>query len=124
MQNNIINTVCWVDFNVTNLQEGADFFSAVLDAPIVIVKEQGFEFALLPHENDNVAGCLVKAEKACAEDGPLVYLNVNGRIDDAIKAVKDNGGEIVEEKLQMGPYGVRAVARHPVIGKFALWSQS
>ena len=38
-----------------------------------------------------------------------VYLSVEGRLDDAIKAVRANSGKVLEEKTQIGPHGFRAV---------------
>jgi hypothetical protein len=44
-----------------------------------------------------------------SSDGPLVYLNVEGRLDQAIEEVTKNGGKVLKGKEQIGPYGFRAV---------------
>ena len=41
--------------------------------------------------------------------GPLIYLSVEGRLDDAVKAVTSSGGKVLQEKHQIGPHGFRAV---------------
>ena len=44
------------------------------------------------------------------QDGPLIYLNCEGRLDAAIATVETNGGKIAPAaKHQIGPYGFRAV---------------
>ena len=39
----------------------------------------------------------------------LVYLNAQGRLDEAIAAVESSGGKVLQPKHQIGPYGFRAV---------------
>jgi predicted enzyme related to lactoylglutathione lyase len=39
----------------------------------------------------------------------MIYLNANGRLDDAIAAVAAHGGKILKPKHAIGPYGLRAV---------------
>jgi predicted enzyme related to lactoylglutathione lyase len=41
--------------------------------------------------------------------GLLIYLNANGRLDDAIAAVIPNGGKVLKPKHPIGPYGSRAI---------------
>jgi predicted enzyme related to lactoylglutathione lyase len=39
----------------------------------------------------------------------MIYLNANGRLDEAIGAVASNGGKILKPKHPIGPFGFRAV---------------
>jgi predicted enzyme related to lactoylglutathione lyase len=105
------NTICWTDIPVTNLDRSIKFYSAVLKAEVT--KESmgpGIEFGLLPHPKDSVSGCLVvMKDNQPSQNGPLVYLSVEGRIDDAITQAREQGGKVVKEKEPIGPYGFRAV---------------
>ena len=105
------NTICWTDIPVTNLERAIKFYSAVLKAEVT--KESmgpNVEFGLLPHPKDSVSGCLVVTkDNQPSQNGPLVYLSVEGRIDDAITQVREHGGKILKEKEPIGPYGFRAV---------------
>lgn len=96
------NTVCWVDIPVLNLERAITFYSAILDTEVSKISEHGFEFGLLPHLNDNVSGCLcvIEGRKPSAE-GPLIYLNVSGQIDEAIARVEQQGGKLLKGKEQM-----------------------
>ena len=118
------NTLCWTDIPVTNFDRAAKFYSAVLNSPVSKQSMPGMEFGLLPHENDNVSGCLVadKNNKP-AQTGPLIYLSVEGRIDDAIKQVRAGGGKVLVDKEQIGPYGFRAVILDTEGNRIALHSQ-
>jgi predicted enzyme related to lactoylglutathione lyase len=109
------NTLCWTDIPVINLDRATKFYSAVLGKEVSKMSEGGFEYALLPHEEQNASGCLcvsgdsVGTENKPSQNGPLIYLSVEGRLDDAVKIAKSNGGKVLEEKTQIGPHGFRAV---------------
>jgi len=52
------NTLCWTDIPVTNLDRAVKFYSAVLGQEVSKFSEQGFEYGLLPHEEQSASGCL------------------------------------------------------------------
>ena len=100
-------------------------FIAAKPPPVTKQAMPGMEFGLLPHDNENVSGCLCKTEdNQPSEHGPLVYLSVEGRLDDAIRAVLKGGGKVLKEKHPMGPYGFRAVIRDTEGNRIALHSQA
>jgi hypothetical protein len=39
----------------------------------------------------------------------MIYLNANGRLDDALSEVTVHGGKIVQFKHAIGPFGIRAI---------------
>ena len=82
------------------------------------------EFGLLPHEGQSVGGCLVVTpDNPPSDHGILVYLNCDGRLDEAIAAVAPGGGEVLQEKHQIGPHGWRAVIRDSEGNRVALHSR-
>ncbi len=109
------NTLCWADIPVTNLDRAIKFYSAVLGSEVQKMSEGGLEYGLLPHEEQNASACLcvrgdsggIKNEPA--QSGPLVYLLVEGRLDEAVTAVKANGGKVLDERQQIGPHGFRSL---------------
>jgi uncharacterized protein len=104
------NHIVWVDIPVLKLDRAIRFYSAVMG---VIVEKQvypGMTVGSFPHKNGEAAGCLYMSETVKpSADGPLVYLNVHGRIDEAIEAVEPSGGKILQPKESIGPFGFRAV---------------
>jgi predicted enzyme related to lactoylglutathione lyase len=120
------NILCWTDIPVTDLKRAADFYTKVLGADVTVMKMEGWEFALLPHAQDNVSGCLAPADNdnQPSRQGPLVYLSVNGRLDAAVKAAADDGGEVLRPKHQIGPYGYRAIIVDSEGNRIALHSQT
>jgi predicted enzyme related to lactoylglutathione lyase len=124
------DTLCWTDIPVTNFDRAVKFYSAVLGQEVPKMSEGGVEYGLLPHEEQSASGCLcVSADSAGlgnkpSQSGPLIYLSVAGRLDDAVKAVRANGGKVLQEKQQIGPHGFRAVIVDSEGNRIALHSSS
>jgi predicted enzyme related to lactoylglutathione lyase len=105
------NRFVWADIPVTNLDRAVKFYAALIGMPVPIDDSPGFRFAVFPHEGDAVGGCLVPAGdgNAPSDKGPLLYINVEGRMKQAIDAAGANGGRVVEQPHPIGPHGFRAV---------------
>ena len=124
------DTLCWTDIPVTNLDRAVKFYSAVLGQEVTKMSEGGFDYGLLPHEEQNASGCLcvsgdsVGNKNQPSQTGPLIYLSVEGRLSDAVKAARANGGKVLEEKQQIGPHGVRAMIIDSEGNRLALHSSA
>jgi len=114
----------WVDIPVHDLDRAIGFYAAVLGTPVTREGGPGFTFGLLSHSGSDVAGCLYLADDVNAPSprGPLVYLNVDGRIGDAERAVTSNGGQVVRAKHAIGPHGYRAIVLDSEGNRVALHS--
>src|SRR2546425_820357 len=122
--NRMSNALCWTDIPVTDLERASTFYSAVFGTQLTKQSMPGMEFVLLPHPENSVSGCLcTPKDNRPSDHGPLTYLSVEGRLDAAIKAVKQSGGKVVVEKEQIGPYGFRAVVLDTEGNRVALHSQ-
>ena len=118
------HTFCWVDIPVTNLDRAIAFYSLVFGEEVKKISQHGFEFGLFPHTDENVSGCLcVMEDRQPSRDGLQVYLNVEGRLADAVRAAKENGGQLVKDIEQIGPYGHRAVILDTEGNSIALYSK-
>ena len=114
----------WVDIPVHDLDRAIDFYAAVLGTPVTREGGPGFSFGLLAHSGGDVAGCLYLADDGNAPSprGPLVYLNVDGRIVDAERAVAARGGRIVQSTHAIAPHGYRAIVLDSEGNRVALHS--
>jgi predicted enzyme related to lactoylglutathione lyase len=124
------DTLCWTDIPVINLDRAIKFYSAILGKEVRKMSEAGFEYGLLPHEEQNASGCLcvggdsVGNKNQPSETGPLIYLSVEGRLNEAVKTVKANGGKVLNEKQQIGPHGFRAIIVDSEGNRLALHSSA
>jgi uncharacterized protein len=118
------NTFCWIEIPVIDLNRAIAFYSKILEESVQKMEEHGFAFGLLPHTEDNVSGCLYQFEdREPSQNGPLVYLNVEGRLDDAVETAKAQGVKILQAKEQIGPYGHRAIILDTEGNAIALYSK-
>lgn len=101
----------WVDIPVTNLDRAIQFYSAVIGQPITKEGGPGFAFGLFPHSGGEIGGCLYvpEADNAPSKAGPLVYLNAEGRLKQAVEVVPAHGGQVLKAIHEIGPHGFCAI---------------
>jgi uncharacterized protein len=117
------NQVVWVDIPCVDLDRAIRFYSAVLGFVVHKQDYPGFSIGVLPHSEDEVGGCLfVKADAPPSDRGPLLYLNCQGRLDDTIAAVANEGGTVLQARHPIGPYGYRAIILDSEGNRLALHS--
>lgn len=117
------NTVVWFDVPCVDLDRALKFYSAVMGKNVKKESFPGMSIGVFPHEGNDVGGCLfTKAEEKPSASGPLLYLNAQGRLDEAIAAVEPNGGKILQAKHQIGPHGSRAIILDSEGNRLALHS--
>jgi predicted enzyme related to lactoylglutathione lyase len=99
--------VVWVDIPVQDLDRAIAFYSKVLGTPVTKEGGPGFAFGLLPHSGGDVGGCLYLPgpDNGPSARGPLVYLNVEGRLPEAAEAVPVAGGQVLKPIHELGPHG-------------------
>lgn len=118
------NRVVWFDIPVVDLDRAIAFYQGVLAIDITKESFNGFEFAVLAHDEGN-GGCLVPMpDQAGAKPGVTVYLNVDGRLRDACARTIDLGGQVTQEIHPIGPHGFRAFILDSEGNHFALHSES
>jgi predicted enzyme related to lactoylglutathione lyase len=104
------NQIVWCDIPVLDLNRAIKFYSAVLGAAVKREELPGMTIGVLPHNDGEVGGCLVNStDNQPSDQGAMIYLNANGRLDEAIAVVVPHGGKVLKPKHAIGPYGSRAV---------------
>ena len=117
------NHIVWVDIPVLNLDRAIRFYSAVIGAQVEKQEYPGMAIGSFPHKDGEASGCLYLSDSVKpSADGPLVYLNVHGRIDEALEAVVAIGGTVLQPKESIGPYGFRAIILDSEGNRIALHS--
>lgn len=107
---NTLNVICWTDIPVTDLDRAAAFYSAVLNREVKKQSEEGYEIAMINSDEGHGNFCLCKLEgRHASENGPLIYLSAEGRLEDAVAKVESSGGKVLQGKHSIAPYGHRAL---------------
>jgi predicted enzyme related to lactoylglutathione lyase len=117
------HSVVWFDVPVLDLDRAARFYGAVLQ---VEVKRDfpDVPIAVLAHAEGEVAGCLFRAnDERPGDRGPLLYFNVNGRLEDAVAAAVEQGGRVLKPPHAIGPFGHRAIVLDTEGNRIALHSE-
>jgi predicted enzyme related to lactoylglutathione lyase len=118
------NRAVWFDIPVADLDRSITFYSNVLAIGVHKTQFEDFTFAVLEHKDGN-GGCLVPNESEITHDkGILLYMNVDGRIRDAVGKVAGNGGEVMTDTHPIGPHGFRALIKDSEGNRLALHSNS
>jgi predicted enzyme related to lactoylglutathione lyase len=121
--NSAKNRIVWADIPVRDLDRAAAFYEAVLGAKVHLEQFGDYRFGVIDHQDGN-GGCLVPAEGPITGGGPLVYLNANGRLKQAVAAITERGGTIVEQPHSIGPHGFRALFDDTEGNRLALHSNA
>ncbi len=118
------NRAVWFDIPIVDLDRSVKFYAEVLKIEVNKEESEGFSFAVLEHSDGNGACLVPKADEVSRDKGILVYLNVDGRIRDAVSKVSTNGGEVIEDTHAIGPHGFRALILDSEGNRLALHSNS
>jgi predicted enzyme related to lactoylglutathione lyase len=117
------NQIVWCDIPVLDLERAIRFYSAVLGSEVKKEQLPGMTIGILPHNEGEVGACLIDStDDKPFDQGLMIYLNANGRLDEAITAVVSHGGRVLKPKHAIGPYGSRAVILDSEGNRLALHS--
>lgn len=118
-----MNLIVWFEIPVNNIERAISFYELLLGKKLYKDKYEDTEYAVFPHNENEVAGCLILNKKfKPSADVVLIYLNMQNKIDEAISIAKDSGCIIVEEKREINPWGYRAIIIDTEGNKIALHS--
>lgn len=122
-----MNLISWFEIPALDLDRAIGFYSKIFNCQLTIRQHEQTSFAVFPHQDDQVAGCLV-ADGAKnfqpSSSGVLIYLNMEGRVEEVLETVTSLGGKIIENKQQIGPWGFRALILDTEGNKLALYSKT
>ena len=115
--------VVWFDVPVLDLDRAVRFYAAVLQTEVKR-DSPDMPIGVLAHAEGEVAGCLFRADdERPSERGPLLYFNVDGRLEEAVAAAVEQGGRVLKPPHAIGPFGHRAIVLDSEGNRIALHSQ-
>lgn len=120
------NPIVWVDIPVKNLSRAMRFYSAVLDLTLKKEEFTTLSIGLVPQGTGEVGVCFFpfsEEDHQPSMHGPLIYLNCEGRLAEALEEVDRCGGRIVKGRHSIGGMGWRAIVVDPEGNRIALHSR-
>ena len=117
------NLIVWMDIPAKDLNRAIDFYSNVLNIDVVKQDLPEISLGMFPSAGNGLSGCIYVDNQPIKNDvGPLIYFNVEGRHDDAVKKSVSFGGEVLKEKHLIGPHGWRTLVKDSEGNRIALHS--
>ncbi len=108
-----MNVINWFNLPSSDFDRAINFYSSILGIEMMKVPSpDGFENAFFSNpQNDGVSGAISSnPQQKPGANGPTVYFDVNGRIDEVIQKVEKNGGQVLMPKTDIGEFGKIAMA--------------
>jgi predicted enzyme related to lactoylglutathione lyase len=120
------SVINWFEIPAEDLARAAAFYSGILGKDLVMRDYMGVTMAFFPMEGrEGVGGTVVKvANVRPSTDGTIVYLNVNGRLDEVLRRVEPAGGEVLMPRTDIGDPGFIATIRDTEGNRVGLHSMS
>ena len=118
------NGAVWFDIPVEDLDRAKEFYESVLNIKIFKENANGFKFCVLNHKDGNGGFLVPNKFEISSDSGILLYLNVNDRIQNAMKNAENLGAKIIEQVRGISPHGFRAIILDSEGNRIALHSNS
>jgi predicted enzyme related to lactoylglutathione lyase len=98
------NLISIVEIATSDFSRAVKFFQSILNVSIEAVDMGGTQMGIIPAEAGAVNLCLVKGEDIKpSTDGTVVYLNAGEDLQPMLERVKQNGGQVLVPKTEIGP---------------------
>ncbi len=120
--NALHNRAVWFDIPVSDLGRAAEFYRAVLDVKVDDVDAGGYQFCVIEHAGRQWRLPCPESQRNQRQAGILLYMNVDGRIRDAVAKTTGKGGKVLEPTHGIGPHGFRAIVLDSEGNRIALHS--
>ena len=97
-----VNAVTWFEIPTTDFERATKFYEAALETKLR--PYAGPEPCnMFPIGDSGVGGCIVhRPQHQPAADGTLVYLNVDGKLDETLDRVGKTGGKVLVPRTAIG----------------------
>ena len=99
------NSINWFEIPTEDIDRAAKFYSTVFGIEMQAIEFGGMPMAFFPYEpgSGNLSGALIKSDMhvPSSTDGPVLYLNADPDLSDALGKIEAAGGSIVMPKTQI-----------------------
>jgi predicted enzyme related to lactoylglutathione lyase len=101
------NAISWFEIPTADLNRAQKFYETIFDIELIPLDLTQLQMRMFPISDPmNIGGALCYHPdfyKPSADSGPLVYLNANPDVQNALDKIEAAGGKIVIPKTQISP---------------------
>lgn len=98
------NVAVWFEIPAADFDRAATFYEALFGVSLRRESLGGGTLGIFPYEQPALSGCIIHGPMyRPAADGPVIYLNADGLLDDILTRVADLGGSVVTPKIALPP---------------------
>ncbi len=103
----------WFEIYTSDFGRAKRFYETILGAPLQVVDGPSCQMGIFPYDNKNGVGGSITQMNGVppGEGGTLIYLNVEGDLDQVIKRIPDAGGSVVRPRTAIGEHGFIAILK-------------
>jgi predicted enzyme related to lactoylglutathione lyase len=100
------NAINWFEIPATDFERGKKFYSAILGEKLEGTDMGGAKLAFLPNAANGVTGAVAQGPgRTPGNTGPWIFLNGDPDLSAILARVKVAGGQVLQPKTPIGPYG-------------------
>ncbi len=105
------NSINWFEIYVADFDRSQKFYETILNTKLVPLEGTEHPMAMFPVEEETcITGAIMYMEECKpGPGGTLVYLNVEGEMQDVISRIADAGGKVVRDRFAIPPHGFIAI---------------
>lgn len=105
------DAINWFEIAVAEMPRAKKFYETILGASLIDAEMPNTQMAMFPCDpREGVGGALVLMEGMVpGVGGTMVYLNVNGELDEVLSRIESAGGKICRPKFSIGEHGFIAI---------------
>lgn len=104
MSNKGNNVAVWFEIPSADFDRATSFYESLFGVALRSETIGPNRLGIFPYEQPALSGCVISGPAyRPANDGPVIYLNCAGRLDDLLSRVEALGGGIVTAKTALPP---------------------
>lgn len=107
------NALNWFEIFTNDLAKAKDFYDAILNTTLTPL--DGGRMAIFPYDSENGVGGTLNQMDGCmpGSGGTIVYLNVEGELDDVLSRIPSAGGKVLKDRFEVPPHGFIGIFADP-----------
>lgn len=92
----------WFEIPAADFDRATGFYEALFDASLKREDVGPYRLAVFPYDRPSISGAVIAGPKLTpAADGSIVYLNVDGRLDETLSRVPALGGSVALPRTEL-----------------------